>query len=61
MSEKNVPAVQEENLSEILQIRRDKLASMRELNKDPFQITVFDRDAYAKDIAENFEQYDGKR
>ena len=60
MSEKNVPAVQEENLSEILQIRRDKLASMRELNKDPFQITVFDRDAYAKDIAENFEQYDGK-
>jgi len=60
MSEKNAPVVQEENLSELLQIRRDKLQSMRELNKDPFEITVFDRDAYAKDIAENFEQYEGK-
>ena len=38
----------EENLSEVLQIRRDKLAALRENNMDPFTITKYDVNDYAK-------------
>ena len=48
-------------LSEILQIRRDKLKSLQESGKDPFQINKYDRDTFAADITEKFEQYEGKR
>ncbi len=45
----------EENLSEVLQIRRDKLAALRESNMDPFTITKYDVTEYAKNIVDNFE------
>ena len=48
-------AAPEENLSEILQIRRDKLAALVEAGDDPFAITKFDRTAYSADIKANFE------
>ena len=47
--EQNVP-VQE--LSEILQIRRDKLAEFQQNGADPFQITKFNRTHTSKDICE---------
>ena len=50
----------EEQLSEVLQIRREKLAELRANNKDPYQITTYDVDTYAKDINENYEKYEGK-
>ena len=37
---KNIP--QEENLSELLQIRRDKLKALQDAGQDPFQITKYD-------------------
>lgn len=43
-----------ENLSEILQVRRDKLSALQEAGKDPFKITKFDVTDYAKDIKESF-------
>ena len=49
-----------EQLSEILQIRRDKLAKLQQAGKDPFEVTVFDRNAYSQDIIDNFEDYEGK-
>ena len=40
MAEKNNPSVpQEENLSQLLQIRRDKLAKLQEEGSDPFLVT----------------------
>lgn len=51
---------QEQDLSEILQIRRDKLKNLQENGKDPFQITVCDRDTLSSEITENFEEYEGK-
>ena len=49
------PAAVEQDLSEILQIRRDKLNKLQEEGRDPFQITRFDRTAYSRDIQDNFE------
>ena len=57
MSEENIgtPAETEQELSEILQIRRDKLAKLQEENRDPFTITKFTRTAYSADVHENYE------
>ncbi len=51
---------QELPLSEILQIRRDKLAELQAADNDPYEIVKFDRDAAAADILGRFEEYEGK-
>lgn len=49
-----------EELSEILQIRRDKLAALQKAGQDPFEQTKYDRTAYAADINNKFEEYEGQ-
>ena len=49
-----------QELSEILQVRRDKLASLREEGRDPFRQTRFDRSSYSRQIKENYAEYEGK-
>ena len=53
----NTPEV---NLSEILQIRRDKLKELQDNGCNPFEITKYDRDSYSKDILDNYEAFEGK-
>ena len=43
-----------EQLSELLQIRRDKLAALREAGKDPFTITKFNVTGYSGTIKKTF-------
>ncbi|WKY45372.1 lysine--tRNA ligase [Eubacteriaceae bacterium ES2] len=47
-----------ENLSELLEIRRDKLKNLQEAGKDPFKETHYEVSAYAKEIEEKYEQYE---
>lgn len=49
-----------EEYSEILQIRRDKLTSLKESGRNPYEQTSYDRTAYANQICENFESFEGK-
>jgi len=49
----------EPELSEILQIRRDKLSKLQSENRDPFHVTKFNRTAFSSDILDNFEQREG--
>ncbi len=58
MSENNNAPVQE--LSEILQVRRDKLSAMKENGNDPFVKTKYDVDAHSMQIKGDFEGYEGK-
>ena len=58
MSENNNIVV--EDLSEILRIRREKLAELKEMGKDPFCKVNYDYDTYSKDILEGFEELEGK-
>ena len=51
----------EENISEILKVRQDKLAQLVENGKNPFEIVKFPKDAYAQTIKDNFENYDQKQ
>ena len=52
--------VTEENLSELLQIRRDKLKYLQENGKDPFKITTCDRNITSSEIRDKFEELEGK-
>ncbi|MBQ4340760.1 MAG: lysine--tRNA ligase, partial [Firmicutes bacterium] len=61
MAEEQKNVVQEENLSEVLQVRRDKLAKLQADGRDPFVIEKYDVTAYSQDIKENFDDYEGKK
>ena len=59
----NIPAeeaAEEVNLSELLQLRRDKLEELRREGHDPFVLTSFDQDNHAARIVADFEQLEGK-
>ena len=47
-------------LSELLQIRRDKLKALQERGKDPFEIVRFERDHYSAEVISNFDSIEGK-
>ena len=57
---KNQQAASEPSLSEILQVRRDKLKALQDAGRDPFTQTRFARSAYSTDIKNDFDAYDGK-
>ena len=50
-----------EELSEILRVRREKLAELREAGRDPFELTRFERTAWSKEITDNFDAFEDKR
>ena len=54
MSETNRAPAQEQDLNELLQIRRDKLSQLQQEGQDPFQLTKYDVDHHAAEIKEQF-------
>ena len=60
-NKQNQQNVQEEpSLSELLQIRRDKLSELQAAGKDPFQVTKYDVTHHSNEIKENFEAMKGQ-
>lgn len=51
---------QEKDLSELLKVRRTKLAELQENNKDPFQIMKYDVTHHSTEIKEHFDELEGK-
>ena len=49
-----------QELSEILQVRRDKLTALQQEGRDPFEQTKFVRSAYSADIKADYDAFDGK-
>ncbi len=45
-----------EELSEVLRVRREKFAALKEAGRNPFEQTRYDRTAYAQQIAEHFDE-----
>ena len=60
MSEKNTNDMQKQELSELLQIRRDKLTAFQQEGRDPFCRTRFVRSAYSEEIKADYDAFDGK-
>ena len=49
-----------ERLSEVLQVRRDKLSALCEAGKNPFEITKYDVTHHSEEVKAGFEQLEGK-
>jgi len=54
------PVPQEENVGDLIRVRREKLKALQDAGEDPFQIRRFDVTAHAEEIKQNFEEYDGR-
>ena len=50
----------QQNINELLKVRRDKLAELQAAGKDPFQIMKYDVTHHSRDIKDNFDELEGK-
>ena len=50
----------EQDLNEMLQIRRDKLKQLKEEGRNPYLVEKFERTNFTKEIVENFEDFEDK-
>ncbi len=54
---KTVSQVEEQDLSEILKIRREKLEALKSAGKNPFEKVKYNRTAFSQDIKDNYDDY----
>ena len=59
MSENN-NMEQEQDLNQLMIVRRDKLNKLKEEGKDPYKITKFNRTHTSKEIIDNYDELEGK-
>ena len=52
--------VQEQDVNQLLKVRREKLAELQANGNDPFVITKFDVTNHSTDIRDDFESFEGK-
>ena len=60
MNEERNQAAAAQELSEILQVRRDKLAALQEAGRDPFRITKYAVSHHSREVVENYAALEGK-
>lgn len=51
---------QEQDLGQLLKVRREKLAALQAEGKDPFQITKYDVTHHSEEIKQSFDELEGK-
>lgn len=51
---------QEQDINQLLKVRREKLAALQEAGRDPFQITKYDVTRHSQEIHDNFDALEGK-
>ena len=52
--------VQEQDINQLLKVRREKLVQLQEAGKDPFEITKYDVTHHSTEIKDHFEELEGK-
>ena len=50
----------EQEMNRLMQVRLEKLKELQAEEKDPFEITKYDRTEFSQDIKDNYETYEGK-
>lgn len=53
--------VQEQDIHQLLKVRREKLADLQENGRDPFQITKYDVTHHSQEIKDDFEKLEGQQ
>lgn len=50
----------QQDINQLLKVRREKLAELQEAGKNPFKITRYDVDTHTADIKDDFDAYEGR-
>ena len=53
--------VQEQDVNQLLKVRREKLAELQAKGQDPFVITKYDVEIHSQEIKDRFEELEGKQ
>lgn len=59
--ENNKPESQVENLSEVLQVRRDKLSELQKMGRDPFKISKYNVTHHSNEVIDQYDSLEGQR
>ena len=59
-NQENANNAPQQDVNELLRIRREKLQTLQENGKDPFVITKYDVTHHSSDIKDNYEEMEGK-
>ena len=59
-NQKNNQQPKEQDLNQLLKVRREKLANLQEAGKDPFVITKYDVTNHSQEIKDDFDSLQGK-
>ena len=51
---------EENDINELIQVKRDKLEELKASGKDPFQIMKYDPTHHSSDVLDNYEELEGK-
>ncbi|HPU63150.1 MAG TPA: lysine--tRNA ligase [Mobilitalea sp.] len=60
MADERVQAANEQDVNELLKVRRAKLAELQEKGKDPFKIMKYDVTNHSADITGDYDNFEGK-
>ena len=60
MGEQKNQNVQEQDINQLLKVRREKLADLQARGMDPFQITKYDVSHHSQEIRDGFDGLEGK-
>lgn len=52
--------MQQQDINQLLKVRREKLKDLQDNGKDPFKITKFDVTNHSMDVKDDFDKYEGK-
>ena len=59
MADRNRQETSQQDISQLQQVRRDKLAALQEAGQDPFLVTKYDQTHHSQEIREHFEELCG--
>ncbi len=60
MEEQKKQQVREQDVSQLLKVRREKLAELQTSGNDPFRITKYDVTNHSADVKDNYEAFEGE-
>ena len=60
MGEQKNGAAKEQDVKQLLKVRREKLADLQERGMDPFQITKYEVSHHSQEIKDEFDSLEGK-
>ena len=60
MGEQKAQNTQEQDVKQLLKVRRDKLADLQARGQDPFRLTKYEVSHHSQDIKDQFEELEGK-